>query len=136
MLWQIYAQTVIVIFDTDVLIWLQRGNLKAANIIDSTELRAISIITYMELLQCANGKHQHKQIKDFLVESNFSVIALNENIGHRAAIYIEEYSLAGGIRTNDALIAATAIEHNTELVSGNKKHYKMINELQFIVFKP
>lgn len=124
------------IFDTDILIWLQRGNSKAAEIIDKTEDREISIITYMELLQCAAGKHQHKQIKDFLVDCNFIVTPLNENIGHRAAIYIEEYSLADGLRTNDALIAATAIERNVELISGNKKHYRIIKDLQLVAFKP
>ena len=124
------------IFDTDILIWLQRGNSHAAEIIDKTEEREISIITYMELLQCAAGKYQHKQIKSFLVDCNFNVIPLNGNIGHRAAIYIEEYSLVDGIRTNDAIIAATAVELNAELMSGNKKHYKMIKELQLVVFKP
>ena len=122
-------------FDTDVLIWLQRGNSKAADIIDKAEVREISIITYMELLQCAKGKHQHKQIKSFLTDCNFLIIPLTENIGHRAAIYIEEYSLVDGIRTNDAVIAATAVERNNSLVSGNKKHYKMIKDLQLIVFK-
>lgn len=124
------------IFDTDVLIWLQRGHAKAAEVIDQTKIREISVITYMELLQCASGKHQHKQIKDFLVSCDVSMVPLSENIGHRAAIYIEEYSLADGMRTNDAIIAATAVERNAELISGNKKHYKIINELQLIVFKP
>ncbi len=123
------------IFDTDILIWLQRGNANAGEIIDKTEVREISVITYMELLQCAPKKILHKQIKSFLSDCHFTVIPLNENIGHRAAIYIEEYSLRDGIRTNDAIIAATAIERNADLVSGNRKHYKMIKDLQLIVFK-
>lgn len=124
------------IFDTDIFIWLQRGNSKAAAVVDKAEVRQISIITYMELLQGAHKKQQHKQIKNFLTDCDFSVVPLDENIGHRAAIYIEEYSLTDGIRTNDALIAATAIEHNSELVSSNKKHYKMIQDLQLVIFKP
>lgn len=124
------------IFDTDILIWVQRGHEKAAEIVDEADKREISIITYMELLQCAKGKQQHKQIKNFLVDCHFTVIPINENIGHRAAIYIEEYSLVDGIRVNDAMIAATAVERNADLVSSNKKHYKMIKDLQLIVFKP
>jgi predicted nucleic acid-binding protein len=124
------------IFDTDILIWLQRKNINAAELIDKTEVREISVITYMELLQGATKKVQHKQIKNFLRDCYFTVIPLDANIGHRAAIYIEEYSLADGIRTNDALIAATAVERNSELASSNRKHYKMIKDLQLVVFKP
>src|SRR5271156_6484567 len=124
-LWINYVEIATVMFDTDIIIWLQRGNNKAAALIDSVESREISVITYMELFQGARDKQQHKQIKNFLVTYNFITIPLSENIGHRAAIYMEEYSLADGIRTNDAIIAATAIEHNLILSSGNRKHYKM-----------
>jgi len=124
------------IFDTDILIWLQRGNEKAATLIDNTNERAISIITLMELLQCAPSKLFHKQIRGFLLDYNFKVLPLTENIGHRASIYIEEYSLGAGIRVGDALIAATTVESNQELISGNKKHYHLITELNLQVFTP
>jgi len=41
------------LFDTDVLILVQRGNSKAAVLVESTEQRYISTQTYMELLQYA-----------------------------------------------------------------------------------
>ena len=39
------------IFDTDIFIWVQRGNEKAARLIDREEIRLLSAQTYMELLQ-------------------------------------------------------------------------------------
>ena len=51
-----------------------------------------------------------------------------------ASIYVEEYSLVHGISADDALIAATAIENNQILVSGNSKHYKPINDITFKKF--
>ncbi len=39
------------IFDTDIFIWVQRGNEKAARLIDREETRLLSAQTYMELLQ-------------------------------------------------------------------------------------
>jgi len=44
------------IFDTDVLIWVQRGNLKAAKLIESVSDRYVSVQTSMELLQYAQDK--------------------------------------------------------------------------------
>ena len=124
------------IFDTDILVWIQKGNEKAAKAIDNTEEKAISILSYMELLQGAQNKKQHAYIKDFLYEYNFLVLPITENIGHRAAIYIEEYSLTSGIRAGDAIIAATAVEHNFELLSSNEKHNRCVKELRFKPFKP
>lgn len=81
----------------------------------------ISIQTYMELIQCAPSKAHIEKSKNFLNEFGFEVIPFTQNIGHRAAIYIEEYSGKTGIRTGDAIIAATAVENDCLLVSANKK---------------
>ncbi len=124
------------IFDTDIFIWVQRGNRKAAKLMEDEEERYLSIQTYMELLQCAKNKTQHKTIKDFLTSFGFSVLPLTENIGHRASIYIEEYTLSSNIRAGDAVIAATAVENSMVLSSSNAKHFKMIKELKLKHFKP
>ncbi len=124
------------IFDTDIFIWVQRKNERAANLIDKSPQRYLSIQSYMELLQGAKNKSQHKYIKDFLNQYNFIVLPFTENIGHRASIYIEEYTLSSNLRAGDAIIAATAVENNMILVSSNAKHFKPIKELQLNVFKP
>ncbi|MFC1776416.1 type II toxin-antitoxin system VapC family toxin [Pseudomonadota bacterium] len=124
------------IFDTDIFICVQRGNEKAARLIDKTEDRYLSIQSYMELLQGAKNKLQHKNIRDFISDFDFSVLPLSENIGHRALIYVEEYALSSNMRAGDAIIAATAIENNLPLVSSNAKHFKAVKELQLKVFTP
>jgi len=124
------------IFDTDVLIWVQRGNLKAANLIDSTVERFFSVQTTMELLQCAQDKAQQRIIKRFLTDFGFIMLPFTENIGHRALVYVEEYGLASGMRAGDAIIAATATENGLTLCSGNAKHFKSVKELDLRVFKP
>ncbi len=124
------------IFDTDIFIWVQRGNEKTAQLIEKSKERYLSIQTYMELLQGSNNKNQHQYTKDFIVTSGFQVLPFTENIGHRASIYIEEYSLSSGIRAGDAIIAATAVENNRELVTSNAKHFKVIKELKLRIFKP
>jgi predicted nucleic acid-binding protein len=47
-----------VIFDTDVLIWLQRGNTKAAKLVESALHRHILILTQMELMQGARDRRE------------------------------------------------------------------------------
>ena len=39
-----------ILFDTDVFIWVQRGNRKAAKLMEEEEERYLSVQTYMELL--------------------------------------------------------------------------------------
>jgi len=124
------------IFDTDILIWVQRGNMKAARLIEKQEDRYLSVQSYMELLQGANNKLQHNTIKSFIFDFQFDILPLTENIGHRALIYVEEFALSSNMRSGDAIIAATAVENNMTLSSSNGKHFKAVKELQLKVFKP
>lgn len=124
------------IFDTDVLIWTLRGNLKAAKAIDDCGLRSVSVVTYMELLQGARDGREVRDIKSFLKELQFALLPLTENIGHRASIYMEEYGLTISMSMADALIAATAMENNQPLITGNAKHYKAVKDLELLRFRP
>ncbi len=124
------------LFDTDMFIWVQRGNRKAARLIDRAPERYLAVYAYMELLQSAQNKQQHHYIHDFLSTFGFVVLPLSGNIGHRALIYIEQYTLSHGLRAGDAIIAATAAENKMTLVSSNTKHFKPIKELKLKVFIP
>ena len=124
------------LFDTDIFIWAQRGNLKAAKLLEREPFRSLSVQTYLELLQDARNKTEQHTAKAFLADLHFTVLPLTEAIGHRAMVYIEEYGLTSGLRAGDALIAATATENNLTLLSGNAKHFKPIRGLRLQVFTP
>lgn len=124
------------IFDTDVLIWLERGNEKALKAVETQAERHLSVQSYMELLQGARSKEHHQLIRDFLSEFGFIILPLTQAIGHRAAVYIEEYALSSGLRAADALIAATAHENNLTLMTSNSKHFRSIKDLDLKIFKP
>lgn len=123
-------------FDTDILIWVQRGNLKAAKLVEDEQERQISILSYMELLQGARDQQEHRMIKNFIRDFQFQILPLTENVGYRAAVYIEEYSLSHGLLAGDALVAATATENGLTLCSGNQRHFKPIRDLILKVFHP
>jgi hypothetical protein len=122
-----------VIFDTDVLIWTLRGNEKAAHAIEEDEGRAVSIVSCMELYQGARDKSEMAAIRRFLLE--FETLPLSEDIGYRASIYMQEYALRAGLQLADSLIAATAVERQETLCSGNVKHYRAISELGLRPFR-
>ena len=124
------------IFDTDMFIWVQRGNIKAAQMIEDDDERLLSVQSYMELLQGAENRKQLERTKSFLREFGFSTLPLSENIGHRAAVYIEEYGLSNGLRAGDAIVAATAAEHGLVLCTSNAKHFSPIRDIRTRIFKP
>jgi predicted nucleic acid-binding protein len=124
------------IFDTDILIWVRRGNPAAAGWVDNAFPRYLSAQSYMELLQGVKDLRDLKDLKTYIKEANFRILPFTENISHRAMIYIEEYGLSHGMGAGDALIAATAVEHHLPLATGNAKHFKAIKDLELKVFKP
>ena len=124
------------IFDTDVLIWVQKGNAKAEFLVNRTLRRRVSVQTYMELLQCAENKQQQKYIRDFLLDFSFVTLPLTPTVGQLAAKYIEDYSLSFSMRAGDAIIAATAVENRLPLCTANVKHFKAVAELDIRAFSP
>lgn len=124
------------IFDTDVLIWIQRGNARALRLVEQDADRSISAMTYLELLQGAKDRRQQTTIKEYLREFGFEVLPLTENVSHRASALIEQYALSHGLYAGDALIAATALEADATLCTGNAKHFRPIKGLKAKFFKP
>ncbi len=124
------------VFDTDVLVWALRRNLKAAAVIDTVQERHVSVVTHMELLRGARNKAELQSIKKEVSALRFAVLPLTENIGHRASMYLELHVLKSGLSVSDALIAATAVENGLTLCTGNVKHYKVIADLEIKAFRP
>lgn len=122
------------IFDTDVLVWLARQRQRAADAVRAAERRALSIVSYMELLRGARDRRELATTRSFLSSFGFEILPLTENVGNRAAIYLETYALVAALGVSDALIAATAAENDLPLTSGNVKHFSVIEGLDLRPF--
>ena len=124
------------LFDTDVMVWMLRGNKAAANEIDSAAARAISAVTYMELLFGAHDAREVKTIRRTLEALDFRVLPVTESISNRAVAIMEEFALSVRLDPDDAMIFATALDLDITLCSGNEKHFRPIEGLRSIVFRP
>jgi predicted nucleic acid-binding protein len=118
------------LIDTDVMIDVSRGSAVAATFVDSLEDITISIIPAHELIVGARSHRDAAAIDDLI--RTFPVHAdLGAQITGLAYDLLKRYAKSDGLRTFDALIAATAIAENLTLVSKNRKHFQVISNLTF-----
>lgn len=124
------------LIDSDVLIWVARGNTSAINKLQSSPNWRISAVSYMELAQGCRDKAELKAMqKAFLYEAG-DVLAITQPISDLACTLVEKYALSHSVHLADALIAATAMAHAMPLLTGNSKHFSAIKGLEIEVFKP
>ena len=98
----------------------------AAKFTDSVinDLTYVSVITRMELLSWQSLKPKDEEvIKEFIFDS--TVFSLEENIITKTILLRR----TNKIKLPDAIIAATAIVHNLQLITHNLKDFKNIPEL-------
>jgi predicted nucleic acid-binding protein len=123
-------------FDSDVLIWLTRDEPEAIALINATPDRSMSVVALIEVLQGARSKLEIRKIKESLGDLRFRILPLSESIGYAAEALIEEHAHSNGLRIEDALIAATAIEFGEVLATANARHFAPIRRLAVKTFRP
>jgi predicted nucleic acid-binding protein len=126
-----------VLFDTDVLIWYFRGLDTAAELISKTpyEQRFVSSVCIMELIQGCRNKKELKDIMAFIGD-NCHIIHCDNNVSEKAISLIQIYALSHGLRTVDAIIAATVLVNKACLATANYRHFDMIESVRLIRFNP
>lgn len=126
------------IFDTDVLIWYFRGNQKAREFISAVPYRErqVSSLCIMELMQGCRDRQELREVKDFIRENIATVIPPDAPISEKAIALLEGHALADGLRTIDALVAATALREDDALGTANHKHFRKIAGLEVRKFVP
>lgn len=120
------------LLDSDVII--SHLNNKAHISLISSKPPSISIITYGEVLygiKKSKRTETHAQFDAFLLATPIYILPINEMIIKKfidLKIVLEQKGEK--LQDFDLLIAATAIEHNLTLVTGNRKHFSRIPHLK------
>ncbi len=115
--------------DTDVWIDYLRGRLKAiASIKQLPERVWISAVSVAELHAGAREGAERDALA--LLISSLDVADLTAEIAARGGLLRRDYGRSHGVGLNDALIAATALEQDLQLLTLNVKHYPALDKRQ------
>lgn len=122
--------------DTDVLIWHLRGLPKATQRLDQLPNLTVSAITWLELLQGFRNRAEMQAVQQSFQLRKAKRLPLTPAITECAIALMESLTLSHGLQLGDALIAATALEYNLTVLTGNTKHFVPISELKVERFEP
>jgi len=126
------------IFDSDILIWMHRGHLGAAQFVNRVpiEERNLSAISYLELLYGVRDSSDLRAVRTLVADLFAEVIPISESVSGPAVHLMESYVLAHRLDVSDAVIAATALDRHETLATANGKHFRFIPGLDLKIFRP
>jgi len=96
----------------------------------------MSAMTWGELMVGAKNKQEIRGLKNLMKSWDAGIIHFDEGISVRALNLVTDFWLSDSLNINDALIAATAIEHQLMLLTGNAKHFRCVPALELETFVP
>lgn len=113
--------------DTDVWIDYLRGNLQAIKFVQQLPERVwISAVSVAELHAGVREGAEREALAQLL--STLEVVDLNADIAMRGGLLRRDYGRSHGVGLNDALIGATALEMQLQLLTLNVKHYPALDK--------
>ena len=115
------------LLDTDVLIEYLRGRSHAAQFLEAIEGELlISAITVAELFSGARGSQETDALDQFLLA--FQIVPVDDRLARQGGLMRQQYHPSHGIGLADAIIAATALDREAQLLTFNRRHYPMLQD--------
>ena len=116
------------LLDTDVLIDYLREEPKAVAYLEEiTERACVSAITVGELYAGVREGEERAALDAFV--RGFEVLPLDREIAQRGGLIRRDYGRSHGVGLADALLAGSALVHNLDLVTLNRKHFPMLSHV-------
>ena len=117
------------VVDTDVMIDFLRGYHSAIDLFrEFAESISFSTITVAEIF--CGIKNEQESME---VERLFDIFPVKEpslEIAKTAGKFVQQYRASHSLQIPDAIIAATCIQNNSQLITLNVKHYPMFKNLK------
>lgn len=86
----------------------------------------------MELIIGCRDKNELRSLDHFL--ERFQIISVSEQVSDKAIDLLKQYRLSHGLQIADALIAATAIDTDIQLISKSQRDYRFIEALRLLPY--
>ncbi len=117
-----------ILVDTNVLVEMWRNPGSEPPVLHQSS-ESINTITYIEFIQGTRLRDKQKA-KEFL--ENYDHLRLDAPTCDTAVDLIEKHSETDGLRLADALIAATCLVHDLDLLTLNRRHFQKVANLKLI----
>jgi predicted nucleic acid-binding protein len=115
------------LIDTDVIIEYLRGREQAVEYLESLEgTLHVSAVTVAELYSGVRDQEQ-EALEQFL--RAFDVVAVDQALARSAGLCRKSYQPAHGTGLADAIVAMSAKAVGATLVTFNRRHYPMVDDL-------
>ena len=127
--------TQLILVDTDTVIDAGRKVTEAIDCLQHIEQRTmlgVSVITEMELMVGCRNRRAFRILERFL--RRFEIVSLNEAIADTGVALLRRYRLSHGLLIANALIAATALIVEADLVTKNQRDYRFIESLKLLPY--
>lgn len=116
-----------VLVDSDILIEVSRGTdevilAKWDALGESDHIVMCSPVSVAELWHGARPR-EHKQLRNLF--RRLFCTSIDASVGELAGEFLRAYRKSHAVQLGDALIAATAVQHQAALWTRNRKHYPM-----------
>ena len=122
-----------ILVDSDILIQYSRGDIVAAEWLETASERddlVISVVNEIELLFGSRDKRHLTETQQLL--ATFDIIQIDEAVSKKASFLVDKYCLSHRLEMPDAMIAATALVNDFELATINRKDFRYIDGLKLV----
>ena len=118
------------VIDSNILIDAMNGVVDAVAFLEEQQETGvqISIVSAMELIAGCRDKTEMAELQRFFRRCTF--LPITATVSQIAFQLMESFYLSHGLVLPDALIAATAMEHDLTLYTRNTRHFRMIPQLK------
>lgn len=118
------------VIDSNILIDAMNGVVDAVAFLREQQETSvqISIVSAMELIAGCRDKTEMAELQKFFQRCTF--LPITATASRVAFQLMESFYLSHGLVLPDALIAATALEHDLTLYTRNMRHFRMIPQLK------
>jgi predicted nucleic acid-binding protein len=116
------------LIDTDVLVDFLRGRDEAVAFLESADAHLlVSVITVAELFAGCRNDVEGERLETFL--GAFEIVPVDADIAAAGGRHRATYGPAHGTGLADALIAATSRAAAAKLVTRNRRHFPMVDDV-------